>query len=686
MQATSGEERGHERNGETGGDTGRENSSWAAIDPFRTTFHQAPIGLAHVAPDGAWLAVNDRLCEIVGYTRDELLKLSFQDITYPADLEADIANVRQMLAGEIDRYQIEKRYQRKDGSLIWALLTVSLVREEGTDTPLFFVSAVEDIHARKRVEAALRDSEQQLRALHEGIKEFAMFLFDAQGVILSWNPGVGRVLGWDEAGIVGQHVGIIFTPEDRAMDIPELEMAIAAREGRAADERWHVRRDGSRFFASGVVESVHDSETGMLVGFTKVLTDATERRESERRLAQKAALIDLASDAILVHEPRTNCITLWSRGAETLYGWAREEVVGKVASELLRTEFPEGMDYDGALATLLREGYWEGDLIHTDRDGRRLIVASRWALQRDTRPGTHESGPGDLIAVLEVNREVTAERVRAEAQRVEIEQQRQIAHALQHALLLAPPPDAFPGLTVKPLYEPAYDDALIGGDFYDVFAVEEDRIALVVGDVTGKGLAAATFTAELKFALRAFLREYPHPPIALHRLNAFVADKERLDPLHLGGSYVALALCVVNTRTREMRCACAGIEPPFLVHAATGQATELWECNGPLLGIEARSRYEEQRMTLAEGDVLAMSTDGLTEARPARRGSQRRELFGYGRLVQAVCEEVQRHPGSLADAGMAVANRARQFAGGTINDDVCLLLARYLGATPPVSE
>lgn len=94
---------------------------------FRATFEQAAVGIAHVDPYGWFLRVNQKLCDIVGYTREELLELTFQDITYPDDLDADLEYVRQLLAGEIQTYSMEKRYFRKDGSVVWINLTVSLV-------------------------------------------------------------------------------------------------------------------------------------------------------------------------------------------------------------------------------------------------------------------------------------------------------------------------------------------------------------------------------------------------------------------------------------------------------------------------------------------------------------------------------------------------------------------------------
>lgn len=125
---------------------------------FRMTFEQAAVGIAHVAPDGRFLRVNQKFCDIVGYNRDEMLSGTFQTITHPDDLNADLGHVARLLAGEIPTYSMEKRYRRKDGSLVWVNLTVSLVHKDA-GTADYFISVVEDITARRLVEQALQDSE-----------------------------------------------------------------------------------------------------------------------------------------------------------------------------------------------------------------------------------------------------------------------------------------------------------------------------------------------------------------------------------------------------------------------------------------------------------------------------------------------------------------------------------------------
>jgi PAS domain S-box-containing protein len=131
---------------------------------------------------------------------------------------------------------------------------------------------------------SLRDGEEQHRLLMENVKDYAIFLLDPPGRVVTWNSGAERILGYKEAEIVGQPFARIFTPEDVEQDQPELELRVAADKGRVEDERWRVRKDGSRFWASGVVTPLWD-EGGTLRGFAKILRDITERKKAEDELA-----------------------------------------------------------------------------------------------------------------------------------------------------------------------------------------------------------------------------------------------------------------------------------------------------------------------------------------------------------------------------------------------------------------
>ncbi len=158
---------------------------------FRVTFEQAAVGIAHVAPDGRFLRINQKFCDIIGYSREEMLGRTFQDITYPDDLAADVAQVDELLSGKIPTYSLEKRYIRKDGGPVWVDLTVALVRNEA-GLPLWFVSVVEDISGRKRMEKQLADNFDEIKALKQRLEQENVYLQEEIRELVEYTDIVGQ--------------------------------------------------------------------------------------------------------------------------------------------------------------------------------------------------------------------------------------------------------------------------------------------------------------------------------------------------------------------------------------------------------------------------------------------------------------------------------------------------------------
>lgn len=287
-------------------------------------------------------------------------------------------------------------------------------------------------------------------------------------------------------------------------------------------------------------------------------------------------------------------------------------------------------------------------------------------------------GPPERRRVAILFTDITERRRMEAASAALLAQQSRIAEVLQQSLLMTPPPEAYPGMIVSTVYQAASDNALIGGDFFDVFPVREGLVALVAGDNTGKGVEAANKTAEVKFALRMALRgDVGAAARALARLNDFIVQNRRLCADH-DATYVALTLALVDTRTGEVACACAGAEPPLVLRKAGGGGYEEIPAFGPLLGVEEGSEYTELRVTLAEGDLLVLTTDGITEARrpPAERVGRAPGFLGADGLVRLLLQARAEGATSLPDLAREAVSRTREWAGGAQHDDICLVLAQ----------
>jgi PAS domain S-box-containing protein len=213
-----------------------------------------------------------------------------------------------------------------------------------------------EIAHRKRIEQALREAEEYLRLMVESVKDFAIFTTDPQGRIVSWNPGAERLFGFPEAEILGQQFDILFTPEDRAAGVPAREIATAAASGRASDERWHQRKDGGRFFASGVVTPIFD-EDNKLRGFTKIARDITERKQAEEAVREAAvrlkAIVETAVDGIITIDEH-GIVESINPAAERVFDYPHHEVVGHNVSMLMSE--PERDEHSDYLQEYLQTG------------------------------------------------------------------------------------------------------------------------------------------------------------------------------------------------------------------------------------------------------------------------------------------------------------------------------------------
>lgn len=276
---------------------------------FRGAFEHSAIGMALLSPEGHWLKVNDRICQLLGYNETQLMGLTFQDITHPADLDADLLYVQQLLAGDIDTYQMEKRYIHAQGYLVWGLLSVSLVRDE-CGQPVHFVSQIQDITRMKQAELELRQAHQELQAIFNSGTHVSVISTDIDGIITFFSRGAETLLGYSAADMVGIHTPLLLHLEPEILlrqqelqaelgsEVQRFEILVHDARTQPFDRRdWtYVRKDGSQFPAQLIVTAIRDVE-GKTTGFLGIATDISQQKATEDALREAKSTAEAANHA-----------------------------------------------------------------------------------------------------------------------------------------------------------------------------------------------------------------------------------------------------------------------------------------------------------------------------------------------------------------------------------------------------
>lgn len=256
---------------------------------YRSTFELAGVGVAHVSPEGRWLRVNQKICEILGYSEAELLKQTFQEVTHPDDLKADLRETDKIRNRELERFSMEKRYIRKNGAPIWVNLVVRGVYDANGKLT-HFISVIEDItecreadEARARLAAILQSSDD------------AIVSKNLDGIITSWNAAATRIFGYLPEEAIGKSITLIIPPE---LQDEEKQILKRLRAGERIEhfETVRVSKSGKKLDLSLTISPVRDSK-GRIIGASKVARDITDRKRIEQALRDGQAQLSLALES-----------------------------------------------------------------------------------------------------------------------------------------------------------------------------------------------------------------------------------------------------------------------------------------------------------------------------------------------------------------------------------------------------
>ena len=501
------------------------------------------------------------------------------------------------------------------------------------------------------------------------------------------NPAFLRLTGYTEKEILGRNCRFLYGPDTDPAARQTLRDSI--HQGRECQTLiLNYRKDGTTFQNEVTVSPVRDAG-GVLTHFIGIQTDVTRRYEAEaekerllaeqKARAERAALLNQIGTAIRSARDPAQVLETAVRelaealGADRCYYVAYDEETdtATVGPEWRRASLPavSGRHTLSRFAAnsdplyLARRTHAVSDLSE-DPAACAVGVCSlvRVFLVSDRGLTGLEAAMSDAPRVWTdaeislVEAVATQTQTALESARM-VERERNIAAQLQSALQPALP-NTVSGLAVAKYYEAALEEAGVGGDFYDVFLVSEECTALVVGDLMGKGLAAAAQVATVRNMLRAFLYSQDTVAAAVAELNRVLAEQELLT------GFATLFVGVYDSTTGLLKYVNAGQEPALVRRAGTGRI-EMLDATGPVLGVVPEARYQELCTTLSPGDAVAVYTDGLTEVGLSRKAML--GVDGVAALLEAPFTTAEELASRLI-AGVKVFDEA------AARDDLCLLV------------
>ena len=235
-------------------------------------------------PEGRVTSWNAGARRFKGYEAEEIIGEHFSRFYTPEEREKEIPRIALETAKREGRFEIEGWRVRKDGSRFWANVVIDPIRDPGGNL-VGFAKVTRDLTERRAAEEELRRSEERFRLLVQSVTDYAIYMLNTEGRVSSWNPGAERFKGYKADEIIGEHFSRFYTEEDKQAGIPRIALETARTSGRFEAEGWRVRRDGTRFWASVIIDPIRNDD-GELVGFAKVTRDLTEKRATEERLRQ----------------------------------------------------------------------------------------------------------------------------------------------------------------------------------------------------------------------------------------------------------------------------------------------------------------------------------------------------------------------------------------------------------------
>jgi sigma-B regulation protein RsbU (phosphoserine phosphatase) len=614
---------------------------------FRQMAEMAGEWLWEQDSDGYYSYSSNAVTQILGYSPDEVLGKHYTQFLTPQDK----AKQQRYSNSHQPFYAMLSHYQHKDGRQILTEST-GLPISDAAGKIVKWRGVDRDVTAKVHFQEALIESEKRVRLIIENSLS-AIVIMNSYGIVTDWNQPAEKMFGWAKEEAIGRRLDeLIIPPPMRDAHRQGLERFLRTGVGPLLNksiEQTAIRRDGTEF---PVEVSISSMKLGNNYVFSGFIHDITERKRLEHRFRQA---VESAPNAIVMVNKSGN-IEMINSQTEAFFGYSRSELIGQPVEILVPERFREKhLGYRNAyLAAPVSRPMGAGqDLYGLRKDGTEFPVEIGLSLIDSKEETLVLSTIVDITARKANEAAIRQAQINLAIAQSEIKMAQRIQASLS------------PSAPIKSSHFEVTGYCLpadrVGGDYFDYFYRSEDRLDMIIADVSGHSVGPALFMVEARSAIRSQANNSGTPAETLNVLNNFL-----FEDLDKSDYFITLFYLQYDIITHQLSFANAGHPPPLLLSPLQSECKQL-DAEGLILGVNKNVVFEEKVITLSEGGVILLYTDGLIEAENADG-----EFFGLKRVNDILIQHAQHPPQAIIET---LLEQLKQFCRcEAFTDDITLMV------------